>query len=170
MVLEGIGIVLKEAAKEIAEKAIETAEEIVRKEVKDLPEQIGKLSELEDLPNEIGGEIELDGLPDEIGDETFLEHQENLKDLNETDAPKKKGGSYDEVFKEGEGNKYEVHHMPADSTSNLERGDGPAIKMEKADHRQTASCGSSREAQEYRKTTKGVNRTGKVQGSNPNGY
>lgn len=44
------------------------------------------------------------------------------------------------MFKEGEGDKYEVHHMPADSTSNLERGDGPAIKMEKEDHRQTASC------------------------------
>lgn len=62
----------------------------------------------------------------------------------------KKGGSYGEVFKEGEGDKYEIHHMPADSTTKLERNDGPAIKMEKADHRLTASCGNSREAREYR--------------------
>lgn len=68
----------------------------------------------------------------------------------ENDAPEKKGGSYGEVFKEGEGNKYEVHHMPADSTTELDRNDGPAIKMEKEDHRQTASCGNSREAREYR--------------------
>lgn len=40
--------------------------------------------------------------------------------------------------------------MPADSISPLERNDGPAIKMEKEDHRQTASCGNSREAREYR--------------------
>ena len=40
--------------------------------------------------------------------------------------------------------------MPADTVSPLERGDGPAIKMDKEDHRQTASCGNSREAREYR--------------------
>lgn len=71
-------------------------------------------------------------------------------DVKEDDSLEKKGGSYGEIFKEGEGDKYEVHHMPADSTTELERNDGPAIKMEKEDHRQTASCGSSREAREYR--------------------
>ena len=45
---------------------------------------------------------------------------------------------------------YEVHHTPADSCTNLDYNDSPAIKMEKADHRETASCGASREAQEYR--------------------
>lgn len=62
----------------------------------------------------------------------------------------KKGGSYKEVKENSEGDTDEVHHMPADSASPLERSDGPAIKMEKADHRQTASCGNSREAREYR--------------------
>lgn len=62
----------------------------------------------------------------------------------------KKGGRYGEILKEGEGDKYEVHHMPADSVTKLERYDGPAIKMEKDDHRQTASCGNSKEAREYR--------------------
>ena len=59
------------------------------------------------------------------------------------------GGSYSDVFKPGEGDKYEVHHMPSDSSTNLDFKDGPAIKMEKADHRKTASCGSSRDAREY---------------------
>ena len=45
---------------------------------------------------------------------------------------------------------HEVHHMPSDSVNGLERNDGPAIVMEKADHRQTASCGNSLEAREYR--------------------
>lgn len=159
MVLESVVAVVKEAAKEMAEKALETAEEIIKKEVDNLPEQIGELSEVKDLPDEIGGGIEIDDLPDEIGDEMPLESPEHLNDvqdsgniekIKQTDASEKKGGSYDEVFKEGEGDKYEVHHMPADSTSSLERGDGPAIKMEKEDHRQTTSCGSSKEAREYR--------------------
>lgn len=170
MVLESIAAVVKEAAKEMAEKALETAEEIMKKEVESLPDQIGEPLEVGDLADEIGGGMEIDDLPDEIGDEIPSESQENLNDgqkngnienAKETDAPEKKGGSYDEVFKEGEGDKYEVHHMPADSTSGLERGDGPAIKMEKEDHRQTASCGNSREAREYRAQQKELIEQGK---------
>lgn len=66
------------------------------------------------------------------------------------DIMEKQGGSYKEVREGSEGETHEIHHMPADSVSFLERNDGPAIKMEKADHRQTESCGSSREAREYR--------------------
>lgn len=64
------------------------------------------------------------------------------------------GGSYSEVKKYSNGETHEVHHMPADSASNLERTDGPAIRMEKDDHRQTASCGSTREARDYQATQK----------------
>lgn len=39
--------------------------------------------------------------------------------------------------------------MPSNIASHLETKDGPAIRMEKEDHRKTASCGSSREAKEY---------------------
>lgn len=111
MVLESVVVAVKEAAKEMAEKALETVEEIVKKEVDSLPEQIGELSEVKDLPDEIGG-IEMDSLPDEIGDDMPLESPEHLNDvqdngniekIKETDAPEKKGGSFDEVFKEGEG-------------------------------------------------------------------
>jgi hypothetical protein len=71
------------------------------------------------------------------------------KDVDEN--AEKKGGRFDDVFKEGEGDKYEVHHMPADSTTELERNDGPAIKMDKDDHRETASCGNSNEARARQK-------------------
>ena len=60
------------------------------------------------------------------------------------------GGSYKDVFVKGLGDKYEVHHMPADNVNGLKTEDGPAIRMEKADHRETASCGNSKEAREYR--------------------
>lgn len=44
----------------------------------------------------------------------------------------------------------ESHHMPADSVSPLAKDKGPAISMEKGEHRQTASWGNSREARAYR--------------------
>lgn len=84
--------------------------------------------------------------------ENFNEETKKIK--NEGDSIKeeneKLGGSYGEVFKEGQGDMYEVHHMPADNVNGLERKDGPAIKMDKEDHRETASCGNSMEAREYR--------------------
>lgn len=64
------------------------------------------------------------------------------------------GGSYADVKKNSNGETHEVHHIPADSASSLDRNDGPAIRMDKEDHRQTASCGNSREAREYRAVQK----------------
>ena len=82
--------------------------------------------------------------------------------LLEGDVPQEKlGGSYRDVHVPGEGDQYEVHHIPADSTTTLEREDGPAIKMEKADHRQTASCGMSQDAQDYRNAQKELVSQGK---------
>ena len=75
-----------------------------------------------------------------------IEMPENRQEVN--------GGSYAEVKKYSNGETHEVHHMPADSVSNIDREKGPAIKMEKADHRQTASYGNSKEAQEYRAAQK----------------
>ena len=34
--------------------------------------------------------------------------------------------------------------MPAKKSSTLSEGDGPAIRMDKSDHRRTASCGRSK--------------------------
>lgn len=86
---------------------------------------------------------------------------ENVTKADNTEEQVKKGGSYKDVKTDGEGEKYEVHHMPADSASNLERVDGPAIKMEKEDHRKTASCGMSREAREYRENQRELIEQGK---------
>jgi hypothetical protein len=73
------------------------------------------------------------------------------KDTEEANL--KSGGSYgevrNEIQKRGEVG-YEVHHMPANDVNGLSLYDGPAIKMEAADHRQTASCGNSIEARKYR--------------------
>lgn len=104
--------------------------------------------EFSDLPDEIVDNNGTNDLPDEIS------LDDNPKGNRDGELKEKKGGSYDDVKRTSDGETYEVHHMPADSASNLERDDGPAIKMEKEDHRQTASCGSSREAKEYRERQK----------------
>lgn len=71
------------------------------------------------------------------------------------------GGSYSEVKKNNDAEGKEVHHIPADSASHLERNDGPAISMDAEDHRQTASCGNSIEAREYRAKQKELIDNGK---------
>ena len=87
---------------------------------------------------------------------------DEYKETQESDVPERKGGRYADVFKDGEGDTTEVHHMPADSVSPLERNDGPAIKMDKADHQMTASWGSSRDAREYRAKQKELIEKGKI--------
>lgn len=136
-------------------------------------------SELKELPDEIIDDDGVDDLPDELtldndeksgdsglnndvdsGSETRQSEEEN-ETVENNELEEKKGGSYRDVKKTSDGEMYEVHHMPADSISNLERDDGPAIKMEKEDHRQTASCGNSREAREYREKQKELIEQGK---------
>ena len=70
------------------------------------------------------------------------------------------GGNYNELRKNPVDGT-EVHHMPADCASKLERGDGPCIRMEAADHRKTASCGSTREARMYQAKQKELINAGK---------
>lgn len=78
---------------------------------------------------------------------------------------KKTGGSYGELKAEGWGWKSEppreIHHMPSNESSTLETNDGPSIVMEYDDHRETASCGNSRDAQEYRAEQKRLISEGK---------
>ena len=99
--------------------------------------EISKSSETKELPPEGG---------------------EGGREIRETE---KQGGSYDEVKENSNGVTHEVHHMPADSASDLPRGDGPAIKMEKEDHWKTASWGKSKEAQEYRQKQRELIEQGK---------
>ena len=88
---------------------------------------------------------------DDAGGIVSVEEKLNIK---EHEGPEKKGGSYGEVFKSGEGDTTEVHHMPPDIITELSTKDGPAIKMDIEDHRKTASCGSSKEARDYRNIQK----------------
>lgn len=71
------------------------------------------------------------------------------------------GGSYKEVKEHSSGETHEVHHMPSDDASFLERYDGPSIKMEKFDHRITASYGNSHEARAYREEQRSLIDEGK---------
>lgn len=59
------------------------------------------------------------------------------------------GGSYGQLRKNAVSGT-QVHHMPADSISPIPRNEGPAIRMDAADHMRTASYGSSSAAIQYR--------------------
>jgi len=91
--------------------------------------------------------------PIEVGEEKTQEVN-TLNESTDTEKIEKKGGSYAEVKENSDGATHEVHHMPADSVTNLPYKDGPAIKMEIEDHKKTASNGSSRDAREYRQKQK----------------
>jgi hypothetical protein len=141
-----------------------------KKEINELPDEVVDSDGADELPDEIG--LEDSEKTDKSIDNSGVGENENKagesventesKNTNESDEPEaKKGGSYRDVKRTSDGDTYEVHHMPADSASNLERDDGPAIRMEKEDHRQTASCGNSREAREYRERQKELIEQGK---------
>lgn len=147
--------------------AVEKAPEIIEKApqfINDVGEIVCAASKFKDLPT-FSKNISLNSItnfsdadkPLYSNEKSYLnDNTDNNKSfesnkINDTNEEKEKiGGSYKEVFKEGQGEKYEVHHMPADNVNGLERNDGPAIRMDKEDHRETASCGNSIEAREYR--------------------
>lgn len=99
---------------------------------------------------------------------------EDTEELDSGDKPQEEkvqdgGGSYrgcQEHVKENDLHDKEIHHMPAKSSyrdSGLDENDGPCIVMDKADHRQTASCGNSKEAIEYRKKQEDLIKQGKFE-------
>jgi hypothetical protein len=90
----------------------------------------------------------------DVPDRYKISDSKELPPKDTVEQPEKNGGSYADVKKTSDGSTSEVHHMPADSTTDLPYNDGPAIKMDKEDHRQTASCGRTNEAQEYRQKQK----------------
>lgn len=79
----------------------------------------------------------------------------------------KTGGTYGELRNEWSGKleaqNRQIHHMPAKDVNGLPVNDGPAIVMEEVDHRQTASCGSSLDAREYRQQQKELIDQGKFE-------
>jgi len=73
----------------------------------------------------------------------------------------REGGSYKDVRKANEGG--EVHHFPADSTTEIPYKDGPSIHMETKDHRKTASWGLSKEAVTFRRKQQDLIKAGKFE-------
>ena len=79
---------------------------------------------------------------------------QKVKEKLEVEEIKKttRGGSYGFLRKFTAGNKkYEIHHMPAASSSPLTRWKGPCIIMSKKDHKNTSSYGKKDKAVRYRK-------------------
>ncbi len=71
------------------------------------------------------------------------------------------GGRYSDVKKYNDTEGKEVHHMPAASASNLEFNEGSTVLMDKEDHKETASYGSSKEARAYQAKQKELIENGK---------
>jgi len=57
-----------------------------------------------------------------------------------------RGGKYSKIKPGGLSRSQEAHHMPADCSSPVKTASGPAIQMDKADHRMTASCDTNNPA------------------------
>ena len=83
--------------------------------------------------------------------QTKFKSNPELKAIEQTEVT---GGSYRDVKATSDGSTHEVHHIPAfqsyEGNLDLAFKDGPAIKMEKDDHRMTASWGPSSDARDYR--------------------
>lgn len=95
----------------------------------------------------------------------FSEKKEDMAQTDITEISDKQGGRYKDLHDAGHGWNHEppeeVHHMPSNDASDLPRDDGPAIVMDRDDHRETASCGNSKDAQEYRAKQKELINQGK---------
>jgi hypothetical protein len=76
-----------------------------------------------------------------------------LLSSNQEDAePQILGGSYRQVRDANTGG--QVHHIPADSISPLNKDDGPSIWMQTPDHQRTGSWGRGLDQQAYREQQK----------------
>ena len=158
---EGAEKVVKEAAEAGAKKAVkEVAEESVEKVVKETVETgAEKVTKevAEESVEKVAKEVAEEGT-ERVTKEAVSEGTEKAtKELAE-----KTGGSYAEVKKISDGNIHEIHHTPADSVTKIDYTDGPAIRMDKMDHRQTASWGNSREARQYREIQEKLVSEGKI--------
>ena len=132
-----------------------TTKDVTKDRLSKLEEEVKK-NNAEDYNSSGVTREKLERLEKEV-EQPQAEETQDVRNQSETQkqdvSEKGIGGSYGEVrehVEKTEAENKEVHHMPADSVSPLERNDGPAIEMDKEDHRQTASCGNSREAREYR--------------------
>lgn len=153
VVEEAVEANAKKTVKEVAEKG---AEKVVKETVETGAEKVTK-EVAEESVEKVAKEVAEEGT-ERVTKEAVSEGTEKVtKELAE-----KTGGSYAEVKKISDGNIHEIHHTPADSVTKFDYTDGPAIRMDKMDHRQTASWGNSREARQYREIQEKLVSEGKI--------
>lgn len=172
MIGEILSTVAEVSAKEVASSEFDSSKAIDfsndSKNTNFATENVGdKEVEGEIAENSIGNSKELDtskaldfSNSDSIGEKGNIEFdsEEESPKIDKDSIEGKNGDSYNELKAEGHGWNHvppeEVHHTPAweamESATKVEYGDCPAIAMEKNDHKQTASYGSSIDAREYR--------------------
>ena len=162
----------------VAEKVAVTGKDIgetVKNPYKDIYGKSLKIPGLEDISKESKANSFWESLEntDTQDVEKDISAQGELPETNESSRDEilmseGMGGSYAEVkgrVQDSGLDDVEVHHMPADSVTELERTDGPAIAMDKEDHRLTASCGNSRDAQDYRAAQRAKIESGDFKGA-----
>ena len=166
-VVEAIKEALKEISKETKKMLNDLDKPLNKSEVKENMVFKENNFNLKDLDKPLNYELEVKETDIAYKENNVLDTNEKKDiDVHNSDISKfeeKQGGRFGDIFKDGEGETVEVHHMPADSVTELSRNDGPAIRMDKEDHRETASCGNSREAREYRERQKELIDDGKFE-------
>ena len=83
----------------------------------------------------------------------------NIENFTDSNKLTKKGGIYSDVRIKNKGG--EVHHLIADSVSEISRNDAPSILMTKSDHMQTKSWGNSNVSKSFREEQKKLVNQGK---------
>lgn len=96
------------------------------------------------------------------GHEYVAKYDDFAKIANKEIVTEPEGGSYGDVKKHNTKPGVEINHVPANSASEIRTNDGPAVKMEKHDHWNTASWGNSKEAKEYRQKQAELIKQGKL--------
>ena len=156
---------LRSAGAEVPEAGrLETTDPVASK-IPDFSEADGRRASHDE------GSADADGTEERTSRVEGAESRERLLEDNQEEVPE--GGMPDEEVSEAapRGGAYkdlpsepgcEKHHCPANSTTDLPKGDGPAIVMDAEDHRQTASCGQSKEAREYREAQSELVQQGKL--------
>lgn len=141
-----------EAAREVAEKVVSNALENTRTtQPEPHNDTVGQIQQMENQRvNEIGGQEASEKIALKQKEMEAAEALKGKIEGQQAEIPTAyEGGSYRDLAQNRiEGT--EIHHIPPASVNGLEYNDGPAIRMDTADHRETASCGASNEAREYR--------------------
>lgn len=107
----------------------------------------------------MGSYLQADFCDDGSGSDTHLYADDHPAEGPEQLSPP--GGLYEREVKSQPG--HERHHMPAQSTTGRPRNCTPAIRMETADHRETASWGPGRKPQAYRQKQERLVKAGKFE-------